>query len=507
MGVVESKPVDISNNPHHSNNVRHGSGVNYDCEVIKEQQQRLSNQYQENENLRRRLALLEEEKVKNAEQRYYKEMEEKRATRIMEESEEKRKEEEMRKIEKEKAEQEKEAKENENKKQIPTVTFEEPNEEHEEEILKLFYRLDCDGSGYIDKEEFLNYINKYSDLPLGKERAIQLYQTIKDTTDAGTETAEQAGITLSDWKNYFAKEKILEQEETKTISTLSPEKLSAMTVDEFLALQSWTNNRIQGEVTGGLTKADTVKITLKAWAVQASEDKLEDHMRARWQPFASFKRRVDRATVMQSNKGLIQDILPGQYNLSELTRYKELGRVKPSRTIVQAVWIEGDGGANPSKLILPSHFDGKIEVDIATPETVGYYGASLGDGHAASTSLTLEQRHVLQDFTYGKEYLQKWVLGSAGGAALETHQFAHLDCPLGNFLETGHFILAKFLEEDPDSLEITAFMVPNQSTIYTPGGVMHTNNYLQGTWRTMLADGPINEAKMYRNDEKFNFII
>merc|ERR1712080_675857 len=165
----------------------------------------------------------------------------------------------------------------------------------------------------------------------------------------------------------------------------------------------------------------------------------------------------------------------GQYNLSELTRYKELGRVKPSRTIVQAVWIEGDGGANPSKLILPSHGDGKIEVDIATPETVGYYGASLGAGIS-------------------------WWRG-AGNSPVRPPGLSSRELPRDRTLHTAKFLEGSGLVRDH------SIHVPNQSTIYTPGGVMHTNNYLQGTWRTMLADGPINEAKMYRNDEKFNFII
>ena len=49
--------------------------------------------------------------------------------------------------------------------------------------------------------------------------------------------------------------------------------------------------------------------------------------------------------------------------------------------------------------------------------------------------------------------------------------------------------------------------VPTRHTIYTPRDILHTNNYLQGTWRTMLADGKVNEGKLMRNNKmlRLNF--
>ena len=35
-----------------------------------------------------------------------------------------------------------------------------------------------------------------------------------------------------------------------------------------------------------------------------------------------------------------------------------------------------------------------------------------------------------QDFTYGEDYYEKWVLGDAGGPGLECHDFDHIDMPL-----------------------------------------------------------------------------
>jgi len=73
--------------------------------------------------------------------------------------------------------------------------------------------------------------------------------------------------------------------------------------------------------------------------------------------------------------------------------------------------------------------------------------------------------------------------------------------------KSGHFLLAKWLDDAKTSIEITAFQVPTRHTIYTPGGVMHTNNYLKGTWRTMLADGPIDEGKVEQGGKPLKFII
>ena len=67
----------------------------------------------------------------------------------------------------------------------------------------------------------------------------------------------------------------------------------------------------------------------------------------------------------------------------------------------------------------------------------------------------------MQDFDYKDNYLEKWVTNPEGanGAALEHHGFAHLDCPLKAMRESGHYILAKFLNEEKTKIAITAFKV------------------------------------------------
>ena len=114
----------------------------------------------------------------------------------------------------------------------------------------------------------------------------------------------------------------------------------------------------------------------------------------------------------------------------------------------------------------------------------------------------LDSRHAIQDFTYSANYLEDYVVrpresGGNGGSGLERHDFHHFDCPLN--AESGAFILAKFLDQDEETvLHISAFRIPTRHTLYIPSGVIHSNDYLKGTWRTMLSDGPIDHAHLFR---------
>ena len=101
-------------------------------------------------------------------------------------------------------------------------------------------------------------------------------------------------------------------------------------------------------------------------------------------------------------------------------------------------------------------------VQVASTETLRYYGAKLLE--SSRETVTLQSRHVLQDFTYSQDYLQSYVMGEkekggAGGAALEHHDFAHLDCPLTPMESSGHFVLAKFLNSQKTEIAITGFKV------------------------------------------------
>jgi len=197
------------------------------------------------------------------------------------------------------------------------------------------------------------------------------------------------------------------------------------------------------------------------------------------------------------------------YDFHSIVKFSDLPPIKPASTIIEGVrWedgdLDGEGHKRPGKLHFPLDFNGEIFTELATTETLHHYGASLAES-TRGEQVELAARQCLDDFTYAPNYLSKWVEMSAGGAGLEQHGFAHLDCPFERIGESGYYVLAKFNDEERTELEITAFQVPRRHTVFTPAMVIHTNNYLRGCWRTMLSDDPVNEVKLHRGEEQFTF--
>ena len=96
--------------------------------------------------------------------------------------------------------------------------------------------------------------------------------------------------------------------------------------------------------------------------------------------------------------------------------------------------------------------------------------------------------------------------GGAGGATLERHSFCHTDMPYEDMDKSGVFVIGKFLDESETRLELTGFSIPRGETLWIPGGVIHTNNYLRGKWNTMLKiNEPIEAVKLHRDNEDFFF--
>ena len=102
-----------------------------------------------------------------------------------------------------------------------------------------------------------------------------------------------------------------------------------------------------------------------------------------------------------------------------------------------------------SRACLAIFIDITSTLQIASTETLGYYGARIAEScktenvtlsarwsntkSRQENFLILHPRHCLDDYTYHPQYLHKWVERSGGGAGLEFHDFSHLDCPLDRF--------------------------------------------------------------------------
>ena len=119
--------------------------------------------------------------------------------------------------------------------------------------------------------------------------------------------------------------------------------------------------------------------------------------------------------------------------------------------------------------------------------------------------MTLVQRLGVWDFKYARTYLHDYVI-EKNEPGLERHAFPHLDCPHSSHTRSGRFILAKFAENKEETeLHITAFIIPRKHTLYIPPYAIHSNDYLQGTWRTMLSGDDIDRVVMKRNRYEINF--
>ena len=236
--------------------------------------------------------------------------------------------------------------------------------------------MDPNGNGFVEKAEFEDYLNN-NNLALGVERTSQLYETIKDATKSLDSDAEDVGITFQDLIKYFENEQVNEG----TYDKIAPVQINIRSIDDmekyFAAANMLGTNLCQDSLTvmgQGLQDNkvdDAMKILLAKGS--ALPESLEEQEVERWKPFAAFKRRVDRRTVMSSPKGIIRDLLPGAYNSNNLADYSDLPPIEPQKTVVHGVqWIEGQEGEKdgqkywikPSRLIFPTSFNGHVETDV-----------------------------------------------------------------------------------------------------------------------------------------------
>ena len=227
--------------------------------------------------------------------------------------------------------------------------------------------------------------------------------------------------------------------------------------------------------------------------------------------FKGFERQVQAGSegiikpVMTAYQSIVQDILPGKYQYSQIFDFDDISPVVPKHTEIQGVkWNKGKDGLRGT-LMFPPNFDGFIETESVTGAFAGYYGCTVTDVRSNQT-VTLKMRHAIQDFTYSDNYLKEYVLHPNGnnGSILERHDFYHLDCPKDE--HSGVFVIAKFIDDDETTIHITGFIIPASHCLLIPGGILHTNDYLKGTWRTMLSDeAPIDSAYLQNGKSPIHF--
>lgn len=207
-------------------------------------------------------------------------------------------------------------------------------------------------------------------------------------------------------------------------------------------------------------------------------------VRDRWDCFISLKRQGNCGkTMMTTRTRILADVAPGDYKLKDLMPVRDLPPLRPKHTVVKNVqWIRKKIGQASGKIVFPHSFNEYVVIEYATSEFLSYYGCTFADMSSRNVSLSL--RHGIQDFDYKRGYLEEFVLKNSTGAGIEKHDFTHLDCPLEE--DSGFFILGEMYDEN--ELHLTAFKIPPLHTLFVPRGCIHSNDYLQGVWRTMLSD-------------------
>lgn len=179
---------------------------------------------------------------------------------------------------------------------------------------------------------------------------------------------------------------------------------------------------------------------------------------------------------------------PGFYNLSDVVKFPDVDTPIPKYAKFWAPrenWRSSHGSGSGTVAINHQELRRKIPIETATDVLLRFYNCHLVSDKCIG-HVELHDEHVIQDFAYSRDYFKKYVTGV--GAGIEVHDFAHIDCPLSPLEESGFFLLGKWIEDGEDTfLCLTMFRVPQLHALYVPGGTYHSNDYLQGTWRTMLS--------------------
>ncbi|XP_052078729.1 switch-associated protein 70-like [Mytilus californianus] len=393
--------------------------------------------------------------------------------------------------------------------------------ESTEKIKAMFMKIDTNGNGMLDKNEFADFL-KGLGLNMSEKESNLVFNSV-DTNKSEqisfeefqiyfcnhimneTETAEcvnvmrkafleadRDGSGTLNFREFteYVWEKNRNANMTKILKSFANVSTDEISFEDFELLVSGSGAEVlvpilEEEIEQGTDSSlDDFEGRLQKVYDDTEADELTIYIRERWNKFASFRRAGKTGSVvMTGGHGMVADIVPGEYSLIDLACFSDLPPLEPKHAVVKDTqWLSSTISGKSGKMIFPLEFDKKVPMEQATSELLRYYGCSFADSQQEQISLLF--RHGIQDFTYENGYLEKYVTATNGGAGIEKHDFSHLDCPLSE--DSGFFILAKFI--DNGDFHITAFRLPVRHTLYVPGGVIHCNDYLKGTWRTMLSD-------------------
>ncbi|CAF3354998.1 unnamed protein product, partial [Rotaria sp. Silwood2] len=325
---------------------------------------------------------------------------------------------------------------------IPECAPDQKLSDIEETLKTIFVQSDTDRNGYLELHEFEAFLLKLN-IEMNHQDASALFQEIAQKS--------KDKITFQEFYRYY-EAMIKGEKATHTQSEI-----------DFLAAFLKADRDGKCEL-GGITQL----------------------INKRWEKFNNFKRDGKTGKLVMVGADEVKDVLPGEYSLVDLITWSDIvpQDTKPKFVKISDVrWIKSfEPKSQSGRLIFPKNFvDIRLPIDIGTNEKLAYYGCCLAN--ESQMKVSIFHRHCIQDFTYYDNYYRGFVKGRAG---LEKHEFAHLDCPFQE--ESGFFILGKFSSENENELHLTAFKIPLKHTLYVPPFTIHSNDYLKGTWRTMLSD-------------------
>ena len=393
-----------------------------------------------------------------------------------------------------------------------------------DKLKRMFIEIDTNGNGLIDKDEFAAFIGKLG-VNMPRAELDLVYETIGpdhpngvsfdkfmqyfvsfvmgEDSSAKHEARLRAAFLKADRDgsgtvsfNEFATYLIAKRPHITVTDLLDDfEKMGASETGmiEYRQFRQFMTRQVSVMDTPGDElevgdKSEMPETCLRGYYSQVNADDLKTLLQKRWKAFTSFKRFGNQNLVMKGDHDIVEDLMPGEYSLLDLACFNDLPPITPKYAVFKNVrWTSSGVPGVSGRLVFLDSGATTVPVDIATNEHLAYYGCSLATGNQMQVSLLY--RHGLQDFTYENNYLQDYVTHEqgAGGAGLETHEFAHLDCPLDE--DAGVFVIGKLVTVDGgNELYMTGFKVPTLHTIYVAPDVIHSNDYLKGTWRTMLSD-------------------